>query len=82
MFEHRICLCEMIFPLVRDVIDKRVQVRRKQGPRMGIYSRYILPRLTDLTMARKLLLPYRQRVIGGAAGCSLKPHRPDAEDRP
>jgi hypothetical protein len=36
----------------------------------------------DLTMARKLLLPYRQRVIGGAAGCSLKPHRPDAEDRP
>ena len=49
---------------------------------MGIYARYVLPRLTDLTMARKLLLPYRQRVIGGAAGCSLKPHRPDAEDRP
>jgi len=72
MFEHRICLCEMIFPLVRDVIDKRVQVRRKQGPRMGIYSRYILPRLTDLTMARKLLLPYRQRVIGGAAGRVLE----------
>ena len=39
---------------------------------MGIYARYVLPRLTDLTMARKLLLPYRQRVIGGAAGRVLE----------
>jgi len=39
---------------------------------MGIYARYLLPRLTDLTMSRKLLLPYRQRVIGGAAGRVLE----------
>ena len=39
---------------------------------MGLYTRYLLPRLTDLTMARKLLLPYRQRVIGGAAGRVLE----------
>jgi ubiquinone/menaquinone biosynthesis C-methylase UbiE len=39
---------------------------------MGIYARYVLPRLTDLTMARKLLMAYRQRVIGGAAGRVLE----------
>src|SRR5271156_3275835 len=39
---------------------------------MGIYARYVLPRLTDLTMARKLLMPYRQRVIGGAVGRVLE----------
>ena len=39
---------------------------------MGVYARYVLPRLTDLTMARKLLLPYRQRVVGGAAGRVLE----------
>lgn len=39
---------------------------------MGLYARYLLPRLTDLTMGRKLLLPYRQRVIGGAAGRVLE----------
>src|SRR5438552_6301814 len=39
---------------------------------MGLYARYLLPRLTHLTMARKLLLPYRQRVIGGAAGRVLE----------
>ena len=39
---------------------------------MGLYARYLLPRLTDLTMSRKLLLPYRQRVIGGAAGRVLE----------
>jgi len=40
--------------------------------RMGLYARYVLPRLTDLTMSRKLLLPYRQRVVGGAAGRVLE----------
>ena len=39
---------------------------------MGLYTRYLLPRLTDLTMSRKLLQPYRQRVIGGAAGRVLE----------
>src|SRR6516162_10203056 len=39
---------------------------------MGLYARYLLPRLTDLTMSRKLLLPYRQRVISGAAGRVLE----------
>ena len=39
---------------------------------MGLYARYLLPRLTHLTMARKLLLPYRQRVISGAAGRVLE----------
>jgi len=38
----------------------------------GVYARYLLPRLTDLTMSRKLLLPYRQRVIGDAAGRVLE----------
>ena len=40
--------------------------------RKGLYARYVLPRLTDLTMSRKLLLPYRQRVIGGAVGRVLE----------
>ena len=40
--------------------------------RKGLYARYVLPRLTDLTMSRKMLLPYRQRVIGGAAGRVLE----------
>jgi len=40
--------------------------------RKGLYARYVLPRLTDLTMSRKVLLPYRQRVIGGAAGRVLE----------
>ena len=39
---------------------------------MGLYARYLVPRLTHLTMARKLLLPYRQRVIGGATGRVLE----------
>jgi hypothetical protein len=39
---------------------------------MGLYARYLLPRLTDLTMSRKLLLLYRQRVIGGAVGRVLE----------
>jgi SAM-dependent methyltransferase len=39
---------------------------------MGLYARYLVPRLTHLAMARKLLLPYRQRVIGGAVGRVLE----------
>jgi SAM-dependent methyltransferase len=42
------------------------------GSQMGLYTRYVLPRLTHLAMDRKLLLPYRQRVIGGAAGRVLE----------
>ena len=39
---------------------------------MCLYARYLLPRLTHLAMDRKLLLPYRQRVIGGAVGRVLE----------
>jgi ubiquinone/menaquinone biosynthesis C-methylase UbiE len=39
---------------------------------MGLYARYVLPRLTHLAMGQKLLLPYRQRVIAGAAGRVLE----------
>jgi SAM-dependent methyltransferase len=39
---------------------------------MGLYARYLLPRLTHLAMDRKLLLPYRQRVISGAIGRVLE----------
>ena len=39
---------------------------------MGIYARYLLPRLTHFAMDRKLLLPYRPRVIGGATGQVLE----------
>src|SRR6516165_5454803 len=39
---------------------------------MGLYARYVLPRLTHLAMDRKLLLPYRQRVISGAIGRVLE----------
>ena len=35
---------------------------------MGLYARYLLPRLTHLSMGQKQLLPYRQRVVTGAAG--------------
>jgi ubiquinone/menaquinone biosynthesis C-methylase UbiE len=39
---------------------------------MGLYARYLLPRLTHLAMDRKLLLPYRHRVISGATGRVLE----------
>jgi ubiquinone/menaquinone biosynthesis C-methylase UbiE len=39
---------------------------------MGLYARYLVPRLTHLAMGRKLLLPYRQRVIRGATGRVLE----------
>jgi ubiquinone/menaquinone biosynthesis C-methylase UbiE len=52
--------------------DRRHGSSKPIMSRKGLYARYVLPRLTDLTMARKLLLPYRQRVIGGAAGRVLE----------
>ena len=39
---------------------------------MGVYARYLLPRLTHLSMGQKQLLPYRQRVVTGAAGRVLE----------
>ena len=39
---------------------------------MGLYARYLLPRLTHLSMGQKQLLPYRQRVVAGAAGRVLE----------
>ncbi len=39
---------------------------------MGIYSRYVLPRLTHLSMGQAQLRPYRTRVIGGAKGRVLE----------
>jgi ubiquinone/menaquinone biosynthesis C-methylase UbiE len=39
---------------------------------MGLYARYLIPRLTHFAMSRELLLPYRQRVIGGAVGRVLE----------
>jgi ubiquinone/menaquinone biosynthesis C-methylase UbiE len=39
---------------------------------MGLYTRYLLPRLTHFAMGQNLLLPYRQRVIGGATGRVLE----------
>jgi ubiquinone/menaquinone biosynthesis C-methylase UbiE len=35
---------------------------------MGFYNDIVLPKLCDLAMRNKLLLPYRERVIGGAEG--------------
>ena len=39
---------------------------------MGFYSEIILPRLCDLAMRNKLLLPIRERVIGAAVGRVLE----------
>lgn len=39
---------------------------------MGFYNDIILPRLCDLAMRNKRLLPYRQRVIGAAEGRVLE----------
>jgi ubiquinone/menaquinone biosynthesis C-methylase UbiE len=39
---------------------------------MGIYARYVLPRLTHLSMGQTQLNPYRIRVIGGARGRVLE----------
>lgn len=39
---------------------------------MGIYGRYIVPRLCDLAMRNAMLAPYRERVISGAAGRVLE----------
>ncbi|TCU20124.1 class I SAM-dependent methyltransferase [Rhizobium sullae] len=39
---------------------------------MGFYNDVILPRLCHLSMRNKRLVPYRERVIGGAQGCVLE----------
>jgi ubiquinone/menaquinone biosynthesis C-methylase UbiE len=39
---------------------------------MGFYNDYVLPRLVDLAMRNKQLLPFRQRVIGAAEGRVLE----------
>lgn len=39
---------------------------------MGIYSRYVLPRLTHLSMRQVQLRRYRERVVGGATGRVLE----------
>jgi hypothetical protein len=39
---------------------------------MGLYNNVILPRLCDLAMRNKHLLPYRQRVTGAAEGRVLE----------
>lgn len=39
---------------------------------MGFYSDFVLPRLCDLAMRNKRLLPYRERVIGAAEGRVLE----------
>jgi ubiquinone/menaquinone biosynthesis C-methylase UbiE len=39
---------------------------------MGIYSRYLLPRLTHLTMRQAHLRAYRERVVAGATGRVLE----------
>ncbi len=39
---------------------------------MGIYSTYVLPRLTHLSMGQAELRPYRARVAGGARGRVLE----------
>jgi len=39
---------------------------------VGVYERWILPRLLDLSMRNRLLDPYRQRAIGVARGSVLE----------
>jgi SAM-dependent methyltransferase len=39
---------------------------------MGIYAKYVLPRLTHLTMGQTQLRPYRQRTVGQARGRVLE----------
>lgn len=39
---------------------------------MSFYQRYVIPRLTHLSMRQKELLPFRQRVIGAAEGRVLE----------
>jgi ubiquinone/menaquinone biosynthesis C-methylase UbiE len=39
---------------------------------MGVYSKYVFPRLTHLSMGQAQLRPYRERVVGGARGRVLE----------
>jgi ubiquinone/menaquinone biosynthesis C-methylase UbiE len=49
-----------------------VQMRNPEGTIMGVYERWILPRLLDLAMRNRLLDDYRQRTIEMARGLVLK----------
>jgi len=53
-------------------MDVGTDAQNRNMSQKSFYARYLLPRLTDLTMSRKLLLLYRQRVIGGAVGRVLE----------
>jgi ubiquinone/menaquinone biosynthesis C-methylase UbiE len=44
----------------------------KASEPMGLYARYLLPRLTHLAMSHAQLRPYRERVISGATGRVLE----------
>jgi plasmid stabilization system protein ParE len=46
--------------------------RTRRSEVMGIYSTYVLPRLTHLSMGQAQLRPYRARAIGGAKGRVLE----------
>lgn len=39
---------------------------------MGLYQRYIVPRLTHLAMRQKQLIPFRRRLVGAAEGRVLE----------
>jgi SAM-dependent methyltransferase len=39
---------------------------------MGVYARYVLPRVTHLSMRQGQLRAYRERVAGGATGRVLE----------
>ena len=54
------------------MMDVGTDAQNRNMSQKSFYARYLLPRLTDLTMSRKLLLLYRQRVIGGAVGRVLE----------
>jgi hypothetical protein len=49
-----------------------VQMRNPEGTIMGVYERWILPRLLDLAMRNRLLDDYRQRTIETARGLVLE----------
>ena len=44
-------------------MDVGTDAQNRNMSQKSFYARYLLPRLTDLTMSRKLLLLYRQRVV-------------------
>jgi ubiquinone/menaquinone biosynthesis C-methylase UbiE len=49
-------------------LERKLNVTASRERMMGIYSDMILPRLCDLAMRNKQLVPYRERLIGAAEG--------------